>query len=135
MRAFARLCHVVTERKRNQQSRLIETGARLRIDGLLHVQKRGSVGIRYPLPLPLPSQTISADDKEVDLASSGFEEKISNTELPSYPPEGSHEAQMARIIDREVGLADGENKIFSKARGAYSKEELAERMMHLLARR
>ncbi|CAM9233688.1 unnamed protein product [Laminaria digitata] len=100
------------ERKRLQLARMIDTGAHLRLGGVIHVQKRGASAssLIFPPHTPEPDQTTTPDREEGQLT------------VVSQRPKVEGGGKMLKVsVARNTGV--------------HSEEALAERMAHLLSQR
>ena len=133
------------ERKRLQLARMIDTGAHLRIGGVIHVQKRG----RQSTKKTLLSEPQSSENDQTCVP--GLEEGQLPVVSQSTPFDGSLEEgrdvgpegteRVGRIEDTGCGknkpTVDSKLLKTSVARntGVHSKEALAERMAQLRSQR
>lgn len=114
-----------TERNRKQNARLIATGARLKLEGVIHVQGRGwahSSTSRALIHEPgmHPDQVATAGQALV---------RADRVTSPAAEDEG-----LARYGTDSMGARIARNMDASRD-AAYAGEELAKRMEHLLAQR
>ena len=127
------------ERKRLQLARMIDTGAHLRLGGVIYVQKRGA----YARTLPSPPHNKEHDQTVVP----GLEERqlavVSQPKDEGGPEGGGVRSRQTGNTSRGDDKQGGDNTVdgqmlkisLAKNTGVYSEEALAERMAHLLSQR